>query len=125
VDQWSGLAAQRTEIVALLSAAVAELERRRVAETLLEGKCTAAEEAWFAVEWRDAGCSAADAAHRAKLVGYSTFLRAGLFMLGLFDIAAFFEAECSASQFQAFAQHVVHAADLMQLPHSHGTAGDR
>ena len=43
-------AARTSEFIALLSGAVEALERRRVADTLLEGKCSAAEEAWRADE---------------------------------------------------------------------------
>ena len=42
------LAAHRTECIALFSGATEVLERRRVAGTLLEGKCAAVEEAWSA-----------------------------------------------------------------------------
>jgi len=115
------VAAHRAECVALLSAAVAALERRRAAGSLLEGKCTAAEEAWDAVDLREAGAPAADAASLAKLVGYGFFLGAALAILCLLDNAWYFASECSATQFQAFAEHVVHAADLLQLPRSHGT----
>ena len=41
-------AARRAECIALFSDAVAALERRRMAGTLLEGKCTATEETWWA-----------------------------------------------------------------------------
>jgi len=112
------LAAQRADSVSLLSTAVATLERRRVAGTLLEG--TAVEETWNAVEWTDAHHPAAEAASRAKLVGYDTFLRAAHSILCLL-INAWLFSECSATQFQAFAQCVVHAADLMQLPRCLGT----
>ena len=117
------VAAHRAECVVLLSAAVAALERRRVAGTLLEGKCTAAEEAWDAADWRDLSpkFSAAEAASLAKLVGYGIFLRAAQTIFDTFENGWSFAAECSATQFEAFAQYVVHAADLMQLPRSHGT----
>jgi len=110
------MAAQRTDCVALCSAAVAALERRRVAGTLLEGKCSAAEDAWDVEKWKDAGASAALAASLAKLFGYDRFLYVAAFILGMLPTSWFLAAECSATQFQAFAQHIAHAADLMQLP---------
>lgn len=44
-----GLAAHRGERIALLSSIVFALEQRRLAGTLLEGTCSAAEEAWLAL----------------------------------------------------------------------------
>jgi len=113
----SVVASHRADAVALLSAAVAAVERRRMAGTLLEGTCTVAEEAWSAAELEDGG----EVASLAKLFGYSTFLYAALSTMCLLENAWFYTAECSATQFQAFAQHVVHAADLMKLPRIHGT----
>jgi len=115
------VASHRANCVALLTAAVATLERRRVAGTLLEGKCTSDEEAWDAALWRDAGYSAADAAVYAKLVGYGFFLRLADTMFGLLRNPLYF-VECSAAQFEAFTQHVGHAAELMQIPRSHDTS---
>jgi len=115
------LAAHRAEFVALLSAVGAALERRRVACTLLEGKCTAAEEAWFAGEWWDPKFSVISTASKGKLVGYSTFLLAADAILCFFRNPWYFRHECTATQLHAFAQLVVRAADLMQLPRSHGT----
>jgi len=37
-----------------------------------------------------------------------------------FGTLGFFEEECSATQFEAFTQVVMHGTDLMQLPRSHG-----
>ena len=111
------LAAHRTKFIALLSGAVATLERRRVAGTLLEGTCTAVEVAWRAgVLLRvDPHCAAAKAS-LAKLVGYSEYLRAAKNALGVLARACWFSAECSVPQFQSFAEHAVHAAELMQQP---------
>jgi len=109
----------RAESVALLSTVVAAVERRRMAGTLLEGRCTAAEETWDAAMVTDAGLSADEVACCAKLVGYYTFLRAAFSSLVLLDNAWFFDEECSATQFEAFTQVVVHATDLIQLPRSH------
>ena len=63
-------AAHRAESIALLSGAVEALERRRVAGTLLEGKCAAEEEAWYAGMWRrdHPHLTAAGAASRGVLV---------------------------------------------------------
>ena len=116
------ISAYRANIVALLSTVVAALERRRLAGTLLEGKCTATEEAWYAAEWIVAdGWSATATATWAKLFGYTTFIRTADLISGLFVNAFFFAGECSASQFQSFAQHVVHCTDLMQQPRSYNT----
>jgi len=117
----SVVASHRAESVSLFAAVAAAVERRRVAGTLLEGKCTAAEEAWEAALLQDADFSAKEVAWRAKLVGYDTFLRAAFSAMCLLNNAWFFTAECSAAQFEAFAQCVMHAADLMQQPRSHDT----
>jgi len=117
--------AHRDESLALVSAALEALERRRVAGTLLKGKCTAAEEAWDAQKYVEfGGFSAVEASSMGKLVGYSTFLRlasSGLDMLANADWLGLFE-DCSAAQFQAFLQFVVNAAELMQQSRSHGMA---
>ena len=117
------LAAHRAEFIALLSGAIAVLERRRVAGTLLEGKCTAAEEAWYTFDpgrrVKTAGYTAADAASSAALIGYEQFLRAAKHATGVLLDAFWYAAECSDAQFQTFAQQVVHAAELMQQPRRH------
>ena len=67
------LAAYRAEGFALFSSAVAALERRRAAGTLLAGKCTAAEEAWFVCKLQlidNANKPPAVAASLAALFGY-------------------------------------------------------
>jgi len=111
------VAAHRTEAIALLSAAVAALERRRVAGTLLEGKCTAVEEAWYVAKLseRDDRMSATEAAWRGSLVGYEIFFDVSENVLAFLSHAQMYAGECSASQFEAFAQLVVHAIELMQL----------
>jgi len=114
------LAAQRADCVALLSAVVAALERRRVAGTLLEGKCTAAEEAWSVEHWKAAGASAVKAASVAKLFGYELCLQTATNVICVLQNAAFFANECSAAQFQFLFQHAINAAELMLLPRSHG-----
>jgi hypothetical protein len=114
------LAAHCAEVVALYSTVVAALERRRAAGTLLEGKCTAAEEAYEGAYLREANCPPAEAASLAKLVGYGTFLFAARHVPDVLRNAFFFAGECSAAQFATFTQFVVNAADLMQLPRSHG-----
>jgi len=100
---------------------VASLERRRLAGTLLEGKCTAAEEAWSAAQMRDGNFTAAESVSLAKLVGYRAFLQAGAHLSSMLSAADLFAGECSAAQFLAFAQHVVKAAELMQQPRLLGT----
>ena len=116
------LAAHRAEAVALFSGAVAALERRRVEDTLLEGKCTAVEEAWCAAEMQRNTAhdfTASKAASLAALVGYEVFLRAAANVSCLLVHARRFAAECSDAQFQSFAELVVRAADMMQLPRRH------
>jgi len=109
------LAAGRANTVALLSTVVAALERRRVADTLLEGKCTAVEEAWYAVEFSKFQVSPAEAACLVKLGGYDNFVRAADIVVSLITNAFLFAEECSGAQFQAFTQHIIHAMDLLQL----------
>ena len=60
----------------LISDDIASLERRRVAGTLLEGKCAALEEAWFAgdLHRRVEGLAGSEAVNQATLVGYEQFL---------------------------------------------------
>ena len=119
VAEHSALAVHRTHLVALMSDAVAALERRRVAGTLLPGACLPAEEAWIAHDVQTAGgvgVPAAEAASLATLVGYDQFLRGAASVLALLITAELYAAECSFVQFQRFAQHVVHAAALMQQP---------
>ena len=114
--------AHRTEFIAMLSGAVEALERRRVAGTLLEGKCTAAEEAWQAgVLQQLSGCTAAAAA-MASLIGYEVFYRAAAIASEVLARAQLFAPLCSDAyaQFLSFVQHVVHAAELMQQPRRHG-----
>ena len=119
----SALAVYRAEWFALLCGAVEALERRRVAGTLLEGKCSAAEEAWWArVLQADPRCTAAAAASLAALVGYEQFLQAGTNALNLLMNARLCVPTCSDARFQFFAEYVVHAAELMQQPRRHGDA---
>ena len=115
------IAASRVECIALLSSAVEALERRRVAGTLLEGKCTAAEEAWFAsaLQQRNAQITPAQAGSLASQVGYEQFMRAAANAVNVLFHAQRFAAECSDAQFQSFAQHVVLATELMQQPRLH------
>ena len=112
------LTAYRAEYVALLSGALAVLERRYEAGTLLEGKCTSAEEAWRASALRLANPNmpAAEVASRAALVGFEEILRAAISKWVIFVCAPMFTAVCSYAQLQSFAQHVVRAAELMQQP---------
>ena len=112
------LAGHRAECIALLSGAIAALERRRAAGTLLEGKHAAMEEAWRAALWQqlNPNMSAAKAASLAVLVAYEQYLTAAKDALDVLSRACRFAAECSDSQFESFAQHVVQAAELMQQP---------
>ena len=56
----------------------------------------------------------------APLVGYDQFLHAASKALDVLARARLYAADCSAAQFQTFAQHVVHATELMQQPWRHG-----
>ena len=117
------MAAHRAECITLLSGAVEALERRRVAGTLLEGKCTAVEEAWRARETqqRSTHMPAAIAVSLATMVGHEAFMDAATRALTVLGLAPMFADECSYQQFQTFAQHVVRATELMQQPRRHNT----
>lgn len=104
------LAAHRATFVALLSSVVEALERRRVADTLLEGKCTAAEEAWKASRVTSApqqptSLTRAEAVSMvAPLVGYDTSLLAGMCAVVALQNLPRFPAEFGfALQIQPFA----------------------
>ena len=114
-------AAHRVESVALFSSVAAALERRRVAGTLREGRCSADEEAWFAAMLQGSTYPADEAAGWAPLAGYHVFLQAAVSVISLLGNAFLFAGECSALQFSGFARLVVNAADLIQQPRSHGT----
>jgi len=114
-------APQRADCVALFSAAVAALARRRAAGTLLEGKCTAAEEVWFAAVLSATEMSAVAASGWGPLVGYHIFLHAAAEILGFFIASWLFAGDCSVSLLHSYARHVVRAADLMRQARSHGT----
>ena len=71
-------AAHRATYITLLSGAIAALERRRVAGTLLDGKCAAAEEAWSTARnmRQNANFPSDFAASLGALVGYHAYLGA-------------------------------------------------
>ena len=117
-------AAHRAESIALFSGAIEALERRRVADTLLEGKCAAVEVAWRArrIQQDNPDLSAAAAASWAVLFGYEELLKAAMNAARVLACAAKFASECSGAQFQSFAQYVARAADQMQLPRRHPDA---
>ena len=124
------LAACRAEYIKLFSGVIAVLERRRLADTLLAGTCSAAEESWRASAWLCLQLSsqrgnrhdaAATAASLAALFGYEEFVRAASgVLLALLFPGRFSASECSAAQFRSFAEHVVHATELMQQPRRYG-----
>ena len=121
-DDLQIFAAQLSEATALLSGVVAALERRRVAGTLLDGKCTAAEEAWRVREYHrlDQTITADDAASLAALCGYELFLHSAGEVLSVLGHAAMLAVKCSKAQLYCFTQHVLRAAELMQQPRRHG-----
>ena len=112
------LAGHSAESIALISRALAVLERRRVAGTLLEGKCSAAEEAWCTAQALRCNphFTAADAASHAALVGYEEYLRVASYVARVLGRASTYTAECTVEQKHGFAQCVAHAAELMQQP---------
>ena len=115
------LAPHLAECIALYAGAVEALERRRVEDTLMPGKCAAAEEAWLTGHIRRVTphVPAAAAAGLGALVGYEQFMRAAGDVSAVLLNAGPFSPECSAAQLQAFAAHVVQATVLMQLPRRH------
>ena len=116
------LAGYRAEGIQLLPGAMEALERRRVAGTLLAGKCAAVEEVWqtHEIQRENAHLPAAMAASWAALVGYEMFLRAATNVVLVLARPDLHAAEFNDSQFQSFTQHVVQAAALMQQPRRHG-----
>ena len=112
------LAAHRAESIALLAGAIAALERRHAAGTLLGGKCAATEEAWRLrkIQRAKANIPAAEAANRAALVGYEQFMHSATNALDVISSAGRFGAECSDVQLLSYARHAAHAAELMQQP---------
>ena len=119
----SFLAAHRAQFIALLCDSIEALERRRSADTLLEGKCSPIEEDWCTFVGNDNAEAEAEveAARFAPLVGHQFFMIAASHAVKTLSLAREFAAECSEAQFGLFVRHVVRAADLMQ--HSSATAG--
>ena len=110
-------AAPRTESIGLFFGAVVALRHRQLADTLLDGKCAAAETLRGArVMHRHGKMSKSQAASKAQLVGYEFFLNAAANVMAVLRNADLFAAECSYAQLQSFVQHVVQAADLLQQP---------
>ena len=116
-------AACRAEIITLLSTVASALERRREAGTLLEGKCTASEEAWLAAILQVANCPGAVIPYeQTLLIGYITFITAAKLALDLLVNTLWFAEECSATQIESFTQFVICAMDLIKLPRRLATA---
>ena len=114
------LAAHRSEAIALLSAITDGLQRRRVAGTLLMG--SAAEEACAAEHLRNSGSSPAEVGCLKKCRGYTAYIWTARAVLVVLIAQSLFVRECSASQFESFAQFVVHAMEMLELPRSHSSA---
>ena len=117
------IAAYRAQYIALAIGGMEALERRRLAGTLQDGKCAAAEEAWLAgvLQRHDADMTAAEAASSAALVGYEGFMQAAnVASHVLVRARTRFAAECTDAHIQSAVQHVVHAADMMQQPRRDG-----
>jgi hypothetical protein len=117
----SVLAAHRASNIALLSAAVAALERRRVAGTLLEGSCTAAEEAWHATVVLPPRGGSLACAGWALLFGYEVYLNAAKHVTDVLSVPPAFKVECPAVQLQSLTQQVVRATEMMQQPRRYGS----
>ena len=115
----SAQAAHRAQCVALLVDAAEALERRRTAGTLLEGKCSAAEEAW----WRLVHKQSPSSQTYASFVGYDTFMTAAAFAAKTLGALFVFEAELSQAHLRTFAGLAVRAAHLMQQPRRRGFDG--
>lgn len=111
------LALHRASCITLLCSSMAAMERRRAAGTLLEGKCTAAEKAWYAGLLRREHPQL-DATSWTVLVGYRLYMSVATCALPMLGNAFVFEADCSYAQFQGFTRHVVHATDLLHLQRS-------
>ena len=113
----SHCSAALAESIALISENVASLERRRLAGTLLEGKCTALEEAWFGGELLELeeGLTSPETLSMAKLVGYEQFLRTATSVAPFLTTALHYPA-VSDAQSQQFVRHFVQAVEFMQLP---------
>ena len=103
----------RNDSIALLLGAVATLERRHVAGTLLEGKCTAVEEAWYAELIACRKMPPVLARLGKQLVGHHVFIGAATCALNVLLCADQFVAACSHA-FQPLAENIAHAADLLQ-----------
>jgi hypothetical protein len=107
------------EGITLLSESVASLERRRVAGTLLEGKCTELEESWFEVpEHCRKGLTGAELRSLAKLVGYEQYLRAAMCVAPLIS-TTWHCPVLSNVKSQQFVLLMVQAAEMVQLPRLH------
>ena len=100
------LAAHRAQAKALLLDAIEVLDRRRAADTLLEGKCSP-DEAWY--------CRFSSASV-APLIGYDVFMMAALQATVMILRADAYQAEDSESQLRVCFHHVMCAAHLMQQP---------
>ena len=121
-----GLAVHRASRVALFSAVVAALERRRRAGTLLGGACRPVEEAWHEVLNRGGtGFPGFDfGPDDKKRVGYLLHIQTGTALSMMLQHAGVYAAECSTAQFLSFALHMATAADLyLQMMQSRGAAG--
>ena len=106
-------AAHRAQSITLLFDAVEALERRRAADMLLDGKCSAAEEEWL---HRKINNPSAASRFVAPLVGYDTFLFAASLVTSTLTSAVSFRSELSDAHFRSFGRHIVRAAYLMTQP---------
>ena len=109
-------AAHCAKVVAMLSAAMEALERRRVTDTLLEGKCTREEELHYGAQMQrhDPLITSAEVASKVALVGVSTLFRAAANATNVLSQARAFAPDCSCAHFQHFTRYVVMAVELMQ-----------
>ena len=101
------------ESIALFMVCSRALERRRMADTLLEG-CTAAEGAWLAALLQHRQCHPAMATSLRKQFGYDAFMSTASSVLGVVVNATAIGVSLSAAQKDVFAHLVVHGMDLLQ-----------
>jgi hypothetical protein len=103
-------------------AAVATLQRRRAAGTLLAGTCRAAEEAWERLKFEHTAARGghsdphAFATALAPLVGYKAFLSAAYFAAQLVLLAGSAALPMSAAQLRECVVFMTDAVELFMLP---------
>jgi hypothetical protein len=115
--------ARCTDYRTWLASAVASLERRHAAGTLLGAACRPGEKAWFSCAVTsmesELGWTAAQIKTRAESVGYENCMAVAAAALPVLTAADIFAPCCVAADWHDFTLHVVRAADLLRLPRPH------